>query len=717
MKLVIKRIAENCLFAADVFILFLVLFESKMVIPAWLQSVGRMHPMFLHFPIVILLLAMGMEFFRFKTDLNAQRFYSEFTGALLLIGALSAAVTVIMGLLLSNEASYTGSTVAWHKWMGLSIVCLASLAYWCGHAKWFKAPVAKTIAVMAILCIIVTGHIGASITHGADFISTPLLGSRASEKVPLEKAFIYADVIQPIFTAKCMSCHNSEKAKGRLLLDNPENILKGGKSGKLFIAAHADSSLIIKRINLPEEEKKHMPLTGKPQLTKDEMEVLYRWVQSGADFKKKLIELPANDSLRIVAAKFLAPPSEEVYDFAAADEKTVSKLSNNYRVVFPVAKESPALVVDFYNKQQFSSKALEDLLAVKNQIVELNLNKMPVTDADLKFIGQFANLRVLNLSFTDINGSGLNQLGGLKKLRSISLSGTKLNDKSVSALDPLTGLRELFVWNTGLTLSAITGLQQANREMNIIEGYQNDKAAPIQLNDPILVNPYSVFSDTLHVLLKHPIPGVQIHYTLDGSDPDSAHSPIFNNDLVLNKTTLFKARAFKQTWLGSDSIEHRFYKSSYKPDSIIFVSRPEDAYKGDGASILSDHITGNLGFTSGKWLGFQKDMKLLLQFNKPIALSSVGLHLLKITGADIYPPVQVEVWGGRDIAHLKLLRTIKPVPSVKGEHPGLFLEECKFPATRVSCIKLVAVSVKKSPKWGNSPNKPGWIFTDEILLN
>jgi len=58
MKLVIKRIAENCLFAADVFILFLVLFESKMIIPAWLQSVGRMHPMFLHFPIVILLLFM-----------------------------------------------------------------------------------------------------------------------------------------------------------------------------------------------------------------------------------------------------------------------------------------------------------------------------------------------------------------------------------------------------------------------------------------------------------------------------------------------------------------------------------------------------------------------------------------------------------------------------------------------------------------------------------
>jgi len=70
-----------------------------------------------------------------------------------------------------------------------------------------------------------------------------------------------------------------------------------------------------------------------------------------------------------------------------------------------------------------------------------------------------------------------------------------------------------------------------------------------------------------------------------------------------------------------------------------------------------------------------------------------------------------------DKNHLSLLKTIRPVPAVKGEHPELFLEECKFPATRVRCIKLVALNVKKAPKWGNSPKKPGWIFMDEILLN
>jgi len=715
MKFVIKRIAGNLLFAADVFILFLVLFESKMVIPAWLQSVGRMHPMFLHFPIVILLLAMGMEFFRFRTDLKEQSGFLDFTGALLLIGALSAAVTVIMGLLLSNESSYSGKTVQWHKWMGLGIVCIASIVYWSRNAKWYKAPTAKILTVLAVLCIIVTGHLGAGITHGEDFISNPLLARRASEKPPPDKAIIYADIIQPIFKSRCMTCHNPDKAKGRLLLDNPEDILKGGKSGKLFIAGHADSSLIIKRISLPEEEEKHMPLTGKPQLTKDEAELIFRWIQSGADFKKKWIDLQENDSLKLIAARFLAPPAEEVYDFAAAPEKTVAALSNNYRAVYPLAKESPALAVDFYNKSQYTSKALQDLLKVKKQIVQLNLNKMPVSDADLKVVSQFENLRVLNLDFSDITGAGLGQLSSLQYLKSLSLSGTRVDRKSIPPLLKIKRLQKIVLWNTGLTGAEIAQLQKENKNLRFIAGYQNDE--PMHLSPPILVSQYSVFSDTTHVLLKHQIPGVEIRYTLDGSDPDSTHSAVFNKELVLNKTTVFKARAYKPTWLGSDSIVHFFYKSAYKPDSIIFISLPEDAYKGEGDSVLSDHITGSLGYNNGEWLGFRKDMKLLLQFIKPVSLRSVGLHLLKVIGSDIYPPTQVEIWGGMDKNHLSLLKTIRPVPAVKGEHPELFLEECKFPATRVRCIKLVALNVKKAPKWGNSPKKPGWIFMDEILLN
>ncbi len=715
MKFATKRIAGNLLFAADIFILFLVLFESRMHIPAWLQSVGRMHPMFLHFPIVILLLAMGMEFFRFRPDLSIQPFYQDFTDVMLLTGAVSAAITVIMGLLLSNESGYTGSTVQWHKWTGLAIVLFASVIYWSRNSTWYKLRVAKTGAVLAVISIVITGHLGAGITHGEDFISTPLIAARAAIKVPVEKAVIYADVVQPIFTAKCMSCHNSEKAKGQLILDNPEDIKKGGKNGQPFVSQHADSSLIIQRINLPEEEKKHMPLTGKPQLTKDEVDIIYRWIQSGADFKKKLIELPVTDSLRITASKYLAPPEEEKYDFASANEKTVKGLSNNYRVVYPLAIESPALVVDFYNKKQYSSKSLEDLLAVKKQIVELNLNKMPVSNADLKVVGQMENLRTLNLAFTNISAEGLGQLSSLKFLKSLSLSGNKIDKSAISSIGKIKSLREVFVWDTGLTGEEVTQWQKSDRQVQFMQGYK--QAAPMALNDPILVYNKSVFTDSMHITLRHPIPGAQIRYSLDSTGPDSSTSPIYHDFVALDKNTFFKARAFKEGWLGSDTITHNFYKSAFKPDSISFISLPDDSYKGDGPLTLSDHITGNFDTGDGKWLGFRKDMTILLRFKTPVKLRSVALHLVKNSGADIYPPVQVAVWGGMDEGHLRLLKTVSPKPLAKGESAAIFLQDCTFSPASVRFIKIMATNLKKPPKWGNSPKKPGWVFMDEVLLN
>jgi uncharacterized membrane protein len=715
MNKTLKRIAENFLFATNIFILFLLLFENKMVFPAWLQSVGRMHPMFLHFPIVILLIAMCMEFFRHKSNYTSQELYQNFTTIFLLTGSISAAITVIMGLLLSKENGYSGDTLEFHKWFGVGIVFSASFIYWVRNKDFYNSVLSRIFSIATVVCIIIGGHLGADITHGENFVSTPLLSTKAAEKAPLDKAIIYKDVVQPILASKCMGCHNSEKAKGNLLLDNEENILKGGKNGKLFIAQNAENSLLIERINLPEEEKKHMPLSGKPQLSDDEKFLLYRWIQAGADFKKKVIDLPDTDSLRIIAAKFLAPATEEQYTFSQVDEKTVHSLSNNYRVVFPLAKESPALVVDFYNKKQFSSKALEELLEVKKQIVELNVNKMPVTDNDLKTIGQFENLRVLNLDFTDITNDGLSNLLSLKYLKSLSVSGTKIDNKNISVINKIKTLKEVFIWNTLLKPEDINTLKSENKNINFIEGYKNN-GTPIQLNEPILLTTRTVFTDTIHLVLTHPIPRAQIRYTLDDSNPDSI-SALYSKDLFLDKTTIFKARAFKETWLPSDSIVYSFYKSSFKPDSVFFDSLPDNAYKADGAKSLFDHLTGSLNFGVGNWMGWQKDMIVFVQFNNPVNVHSVALHLLKNVGADIYPPLSVQVWAGNNKAHLKLLKTIKPVAPIKGDIPSLFLEECNFPVTHLRYIKVVAVSVKKIPKFGTSPNKRGWIFADEILLN
>ncbi len=372
-----KGFAGKLLLALNIFILFLLAAGSRLVIPQWLQPVGRLHPVILHFPIVILILAMLMEFFRFRSEFAKEKFYQDFTTALLLIGALFAALTVIMGLFLSREPGYEGGNLQWHKWFGVSIVFISSFIYWFRNASWYSGRSAMAGSIIVLFCLVIAGHYGADITHGDNFILAPVM---KKDLVPIDKALVYKDVIQPIFESKCTGCHNPDKLKGGLMLTDEASILKGGRTGKLFVPGQPQVSLLLQRIHLPDDEKKHMPPAGKTQLTPAEMNLLYLWVKENIGFNKKVYDLPSNDSLRVIAATILKPAeaAQEQYDFAAADQKTIKKLNNNYRGIYPVGAGSPALAVNIYNKSTYTPKVLTELSDIKKQVVSLDLHKMPV---------------------------------------------------------------------------------------------------------------------------------------------------------------------------------------------------------------------------------------------------------------------------------------------------------------------------------------------------
>ncbi len=158
---------------------------------------------------------MLLEFFRFKTEFAKEKFYQEFTTTLLLIGALFSAITVIMGLFLSHEPGYEGSNLQWHKWFGVSVAFISSFIYWFRETNWYDSKSAMTGAIAVVFCLVVAGHYGADITHGNNFILAPVMQKKL---VPIEKALVYRDVIQPIFESKCTSCHNPDKLKGGLML-------------------------------------------------------------------------------------------------------------------------------------------------------------------------------------------------------------------------------------------------------------------------------------------------------------------------------------------------------------------------------------------------------------------------------------------------------------------------------------------------------------------
>jgi mono/diheme cytochrome c family protein len=170
----------------------------------------------------------------------------------------------------------------------------------CFSSKDFgKKIVAKTISVVSAFTLLITGHLGANLTHGENFLTGPVMAVQ-KKRIDPATAVIYPDIIFPVLNEKCGGCHQGGNRKGGLSLTDSNTIMAGGKTGKALIAGDLSQSLLISRLHLPMGDKKHMPLAAKPQLTAEELNLLEAWVKAGAPFNQKLAEQNSNRQFAII---------------------------------------------------------------------------------------------------------------------------------------------------------------------------------------------------------------------------------------------------------------------------------------------------------------------------------------------------------------------------------------------------------------------------------
>ncbi|TDB61171.1 c-type cytochrome domain-containing protein [Arundinibacter roseus] len=720
----IRILAEQILVAMGIFIAFLLLFESKLMLPLWLQSAGRLHPLLLHFPIVLLVVALLMSFFENQFDAAGRLVVQQLSRTIYLTGVFLAGVTVVFGIFLSQEGGYAAEPLQGHKWTGSGLYFAGIGTYFLIYIRPISQTFARVASVFVVVGLIVTGHLGATLTHGEGYVLAPFQTKTLTTTVALEDAIVFEHVIQPILEQKCISCHNEDKQKGELLLVSQEALLKGGKSGKLFVAGNPEISLLLQRIHLPMNEKKHMPPTGKVQLTEEEKTLLALWIQAKANFKLKITDLPATDSLRLVASRLLSPATlpEERYAFEPADAQTLARLQTDYRTIAPLAVGSPAVAVNVYNQAQFSRKTLEELLEIQEQVVSLTLAKMPVTDADLDLIASFKNLRKLNLNFTEIAGTTLPKLSALPSLHTLTLTGTKVTFGQLAKnLPQLKSLKQVSVWDTDLTPQEQTKLQKLFPGISFALGFQEESAAPLQLNPPQVQNQTLVFNQKLPVKLMHPIRDVEIRYTTDGSEPDSLTSPVFKS-LIITENTKLVARAFKKGWYGSSSVSFDFLKNSFQPDSLRLLYPLNRVHLAEGAHTFFDGKLGAIGANNPAWANFwagarAQDMGVEARFDNPVTISSFGLHYMIEEDTGIFPPEWVEVWGGNDPEHVKLLMKLKPPMPAKGDSPTLKIAQGSCVPVSVKYLKIVARPLTAIPAWHRSKGNKALLLVDELFLN
>lgn len=721
MKL-FQRILSNLSFFIIVMLLFLLLFQNKVSLPPVLQSVGRMHPLLLHLPIGLLVISFIL--WLGKRSMEPASFQTIFI-LVLQVTAFTAALTALMGFFLSREGGYNAELLFKHKILGITTAVLAYALLLIYQSNREKKILFGTTITVSLITMMIGSHFGSNLTHGQGFVFQPLQKEEENkEELVTDSSTLFAAAIRPILKSKCYSCHNEKKAKGDLVMTTEEKLLKGGKNGPIWEPGNAIKSHIIQNINLPEEDKKHMPPKGKPQLGQHEIDLLFAWIEAGADMKKMLREYPDDDTLKILASRIVNLPKEEserIYPFAAAPPATVQKLSGPFCAVFPLSQNSAALQADFFVREKFDRKSLEDLLKIKEQLVVLNLNNMPVEDQDLKTINEFSNLEKLILNNSLITTSGLNEIKKLKKLRSLSLAGTKVDKSVIQVLSPLDSLKEVFVWNTGILPADAQELQKQSKKIIFNAGYIPDEKEILTLTPPIAKNEEFVLNENEKIELKNMIPGVLIRYTTDGTEPDSTSSPIYNGPLALKGYTLIKARSVKTGWYSSPVTSFSFFKKGIQPTSEELINEPDKKYKGEGASTLTDSKKGLAeSFNDAAWLGFrEKPFAAYFYFDTLKTINSISISYNKNIQSYLLPPAEIEIWGGDDKNKLRLLKKMTPQQPTKDELNTVRIEgiNVDIGPSAYKYYKVVAKNVSKLPSWHPGKGDKAWIFIDEIFFN
>lgn len=443
---------------------------------------GRFHPLLVHLPIGMLLLAIVAELLGRHPARTAWR---PLVPLALLLGAWSAIIAGTVGLLLSDWGSYDPDVLRWHRWLGLGIPLLATATWWLrdrAEAGEERAHRRYPLAAAALLvAITIGGHLGGTLTRGEGYLTRYLPeGVRAMVGLPTEDALttiavgnpdttrVYAALIQPILTTRCGSCHNPMRHKGGLVLTTSKGLFAGGRQGKVVVPGRAEESELLVRVALPPGHTDAMP-PDRP-LSVAEVELVRWWIAQGASTEVMLSEIERPSGVRRTLAAYGLddlPTGIFAVTVPPADSTAVAAARAAGLSVVPLSRTGTYLSVA---ATSLSTAEVALLRPLAPQVASVDLAHAGVNDSIVDLLVAMSHLARLKLTGTRVTDAGVRRLASLGYLESLNLVDTDVSDAALPALERMRRLRAVHLWGTRVTPAGVARLQRALPRATITRG-------------------------------------------------------------------------------------------------------------------------------------------------------------------------------------------------------------------------------------------------------
>lgn len=448
--------------------------------------------MFLHLPIGFLVLAVMLEL---ASRMEKYASLKPAVGFTLLLGALSALVAAILGLMLAEDGGYSEDLLSIHKWLGIALVVF-SFGAWILYeqkekrqtAELKKAYVGSLVLMMAFLGG--AGHYGGSLTHGTTYLTQNMPnGLRKLVGLPvqdgpklitnLNEAEVFSDIIHPILEMRCNSCHNASKKKGELQMHTVEALLKGGENGDVFVPGDPIKSMMIQRVHLPDSDEEHMPPKGKTQLTPEQIALLEWWIGEGAPFDKTVAEVAKVSEIDAILQTLADPDANKTeVEILLADGTTPPDIEkmNAFKskgvMIKALSNDSNWLQVTIDKNLPVAELLSELAIAFPEQVTWLDLKETPISDADLEPVSNFKNLTRLRLEKTAVTDNAMAHLQGANYLEFLNIYGSEVGDQGIEKLAELRNLRRVYAWESSVTVAGAKQLEEKMSQLEVNLGFE-----------------------------------------------------------------------------------------------------------------------------------------------------------------------------------------------------------------------------------------------------
>lgn len=207
--------------------------------------------------------------------------------------------------------------------------------------------------------------------------------------------------------------------------------------------------------------------------------------------------------------------------------------------------------------------------------------------------------------------------------------------------------------------------------------------------------------------------GAEIHYTLDGSIPDS-QSPLYTDTLQTDQDAIICAIAVRPQGNSQISKEEiHFNAATMKPVTLNTLTHKSYTFK--GVNTLIDGLYGDMNYRSGRWIGFYgTDMDVIIDLREPTEISSVFVNTMLNAGDAIFGATGLRVKVSNDGKTFRKAAAKEMPVLEKGTKMQCRKDTISFDKITVRYVRIIATVTPELPVWHSMPREKAFLFVDEI---